>query len=71
MSDLNMQEQKSRILQYSSNGSALILLCVFEFSVILSLLPEVHQSLLPLSSDVYIYQLVNEQLQTSDALRPV
>lgn len=67
MSDLNMQEQKSRVLQYSSAGSALIFLCVFEFSIVLSLLPELHKSLLPLSSDVYIYQLVNEQLQTSEA----
>lgn len=37
----------------------------------LSLPSELHQSLLPLSSDVNIYQLVNEQLQTSDAHSPV
>lgn len=42
-----------------------------EFSLILSLPSELHQSLLPLSSDVNIYQLVNEQLQTSDAHSPV
>lgn len=51
--------------QYSSAGSALIFLCIFEFSVVLLLLPELHHYYF---SNVYIYQLVNEQLQTSDSL---